>query len=218
MPAVHLPQLPPGLAACISYTSKTSYLLKILRGVQVPHDRLLPGLVKIMPRSTTTFTDTKIGEHACFFYIYILATHFAFCSLLHTVTCSTELLQGIPWWLSIEPCWLFTWAKLSYLQIKYCLGSSIISLTDEVTALLTFAPPAGMIAIKLARLVRNVQKRVFKKEKDKNVTSSLGGTRWWDLLDNNSHTHKSIHSCSLVVQMLSQQKLAGLLTHRDTLK
>lgn len=152
------------------------------------------------------------------FFKYILATHFAFCSLLHTVTCSTELLQGIPWWLSIEPCWLFTWAKLSYLQIKYCLGSSIISLTDEVTALLTFAPPAGMIAIKLARLVRNVQKRVFKKEKDKNVTSSLGGTRWWDLLDNNSHTHKSIHSCSFVVQMLSQQKLAGLLTHRDTLK
>lgn len=62
---------------------------------------------------------------------------------------------------------------MSYLQIKYSLCSSIISLTDEVIALLKFAPPAGMIAIKLARLLRNVQ-RVFKKEKDKNVGSSLG--------------------------------------------
>lgn len=102
------------------------------------------------------------------FFLFFLYISNAFCIvhfLLHTVTCSTELLQGIPWWLSIKPCCLFTWAKLSYLQIKYSLCSSIISLTDEVIALLKFAPPAGMIAIKLARLVRDVQKKEFSKKR-----------------------------------------------------
>lgn len=107
---------------------------------------------------TRSIWNVSGEKRACTFFLYIYISN-AFC-IVHFCT-QQPAGQG---------CFrgsLFTWAKLSYLQIKYSLCSSFISLTDEVIALLKFAPPAGMIAIKLARLVRNVQKEFSKKRKTK---------------------------------------------------
>lgn len=114
MSAVHLPQLLTSLAAWISYTSINSCLFKILRGIQVPHDRLLPELVKTMTHPAH-YRVRHIRENwAGTFCFLILATHFALFIFAHS-TLRIELHQGIDE-LNIQPVWLLTGAKQLYLQ------------------------------------------------------------------------------------------------------